>query len=63
MSLREESAQSSWDERQGVKRICGIQADGSLHPALEAARIEGEALMLRGELRRLAAEVEAEAET
>ena len=60
MSLREESAQSSWDERQGVKRICGVLADGSLHPALEAARVEGEALMLRGELRRLAAEVEAE---
>ena len=63
MSVREESAQSAWDARQGVKRICGIQADGSLHPALEAARVEGEALMLRGELRRLAAEVEAEAET
>ena len=62
MSAREESAQSRWDARQGVKRICGIQADGSLHPALEAARVEGMALMLRGEERRLA-EAEAEAET
>ena len=62
MSLRQESAKSSWDERQGVKRICGIQADGSLHPALEAARVEGMALMLRGEKRRLE-EAEAEAET
>ena len=63
MSLRQESAKSSWDERQGVKRICGIQADGSLHPALEAARVEGMALMLRGEERRLAAAAAAEAET